>query len=164
MPVSDTCSWCCLQKNGWWLCSWYKELFLLISNTLLQWPTIISFSEERQLTFVHQQAVVFCFLLVPLVISEEDHLEAISASLGRLQVLAVPFWCHADCAVVPVIRALTWFSFNECLSEKMCNSHKYITKEYCVKGNVSCNFICNWPMYTVIPYTALYLWCSLVKV
>ncbi len=80
---------------------------------------IFSFSEERPLTFVHQQAALLCLLLVPLVICEEDHLEPICIRLGRLQVLAVPFCRQADCTVVTVIGALPWFTFNERLSGRI---------------------------------------------
>lgn len=77
---------------------------------------ILSFSEVRPLTFVHQQAALLCLLLVPLVICEEDHLEPICVGL---QVLAVPFCGHADCTVVTVIGALPRFTFNECFSGRI---------------------------------------------
>lgn len=79
----------------------------------------VIFSEKRLLTFVHQQAALLCLLLVPLIIGEEDNLEWVSVRLRLLQVLAVPFCRHTDCTVVAVIGTLPWFTFNECLSEKI---------------------------------------------
>lgn len=96
-----------------------QGFFKLIYNISLLCPKIFSFSEEGLLTFVHQQAALLCFLLVPVVIGEEDHPEPISIRLRRLQVLAVPFCRHADCTVVAVIGALPRFTFNECLPGRL---------------------------------------------
>lgn len=71
------------------------------------------------LTSVHQQATLLCLLFVPLVIGEEDHLEPIWVGLSCLQMLTVPFGCHADCTVITVIGALPRFTFNECVSGRI---------------------------------------------
>lgn len=76
-------------------------------------------SGEGFLTSIHQQVALLCFLLVPLVIGEQDHPEPIFTRLRHLQVLAVPFCCHTDCAVITVIGTLPWFTFNECLSGRL---------------------------------------------
>lgn len=70
------------------------------------------------LTFVHQQSTLLCLLFVSLVIGEENHLEPIWG-LGHLQMLTVPFGCHADCTVITVIGALPRFSFNKCISGRI---------------------------------------------
>lgn len=70
-------------------------------------------------TFVHQQVVLLCFLLVSQVIGEKDHPELISIRLAAFQMLTVPSGCHPDGTVVAVIGALAWFPFNECLPGKM---------------------------------------------
>ena len=70
----------------------------------------------KGLTFVHQQAALLGLLLVSLVVCNENHLQAVG--LCVVQVVTVPFDCHADGAVVAIVGALPGLSLDERVSEE----------------------------------------------
>lgn len=75
-------------------------------------------TRRHSVTFVHQQVVVLCFLLVSQIVGEKDHPELISIRPDTLKMLAVPLHCHADRAVVAIVGALSRFPFDERLPGK----------------------------------------------